>query len=64
MDLSDPNINEYLYDAIEKLDPIQREIVLSELAGISYLDGSMTRKHWRYHRQKAFEIIKQHLGDK
>lgn len=53
-----------LYKVVNTLDPLQQEIVRAELAGMTYKDIGMSKKTWRYHRQKAFEIIKQHLGDK
>lgn len=53
----DKIIEKYLNDA-------QKRIVLAELAGMTFNDIGVTKKFWRYHRDNAHEIIKQHLGDK
>ena len=56
---------EDLHGVIDKmLTDQQHEIITAELAGMTYKDLGISKKTWRYHRQKAFEIIKQHLGDK
>ena len=47
----------------ERMPFKQKQVIEAFLIGRSYLDVGMTEKHWRYHYDKAVEVIQKELGE-
>lgn len=45
----------------ERMPPKEKEVVLSFLNGVGYKQLGVTEKYWRYHFQRAIDLIKKEM---